>query len=324
MEKDSLPKVSIIIPCFNAEKTIKSCLDSVMEQSYPNLEVIVIDDGSKDKTVEIVSKYPVRLIPLRINFGAPHAMNVAAEVTNGKYIAFLDSDASAPKCLISKTVDIFEKNADCEAGGGWYKPVEGNKLYSSLIDIGMHSRKTGANPIQVYEGKADPVVYGCFMVFKKDILSKEKFMEQYKAIYDREFMARLCSKGSKVFFSSDLFVFHPVPATLRKVIKTSWVQSMWLGFVGKKRPIIIKQNIVLLLATVFAILLSIFVWPIIFPLFLFFYAGIQFRHFFLVRKKFSLSLKQVLSLVGLNYLIVIISLVGCTIGLLVKPRIHWK
>lgn len=324
LEKDVFPLVSIVIPSYNAEKTIGQCLESIKNQSYPNLEVIVVDDGSKDETIKSVSKYNVSIIALENNYGAPHAMNVGAELAKGEYIFFLDSDALAPKWLIEKTVDILKKNADYAAGGGWYVANEGHRLYSLLVNIGMLSRLHGTKQVQVYEGRVVPQVYGCFLAFRRNVLEKEKFSEEVKAIYDQEFMARLASKGYKIFFAKDLFVFHPVPSTLSKIVKLIRIQSMWLGVVGKKRPIIAKYHALLLFGAVSVLVLSLFVSPLVLGLVFVAYTAMQFHHFLLARRYFPISFRQILSLVGLSNILFVTSLISFTIGLLVKPRSHWK
>lgn len=89
------PLVSVIIPVYNRESTIQRALDSVLNQSYTKLEIIVVDDGSSDKTVEVVKGYKderVKLICLKQNGGANAARNKGICAAKGEYIAFQDSD----------------------------------------------------------------------------------------------------------------------------------------------------------------------------------------------------------------------------------------
>ena len=88
--------VSIIIPCFNSEKFIENTLNSVLKQTYKNFEVIVIDDGSKDKSAEIIrqmSCYDARIRYIyQSNSGVSIARNNGIINSSGNYIAVLDSD----------------------------------------------------------------------------------------------------------------------------------------------------------------------------------------------------------------------------------------
>ena len=132
MEKESLPLVSVIIPAYNSVKTIGKCLDSLKNQTYKNLEIIVVDDGSHDETLALVSKFNVTILSLEENRGAPHAMNVGAEKANGAHVFFIDADAWAPNWLIEKAVNLLMEDSSYAAVGGWYIPIGGHKLSSLL------------------------------------------------------------------------------------------------------------------------------------------------------------------------------------------------
>lgn len=115
--------ISVIIPVYNAEKYLHQCLESVLSQTYKNIEIILIDDGSKDSSGAIcddyASKYPfIRAIHKR-NGGASSARNVGIDNATGKYIFFLDSDDWIEHDALEKLiVAANQENADlvfCEA-----------------------------------------------------------------------------------------------------------------------------------------------------------------------------------------------------------------
>ncbi|WP_163580501.1 glycosyltransferase family 2 protein [Gracilibacillus saliphilus] len=89
--------VSVITPTYNSETYIQETIESVLQQTYPNWEMIIVDDGSSDQTIAIIEEYQkeddrIRLIALEKNQGAAVARNTAIENAQGRYIAFLDSD----------------------------------------------------------------------------------------------------------------------------------------------------------------------------------------------------------------------------------------
>lgn len=89
--------VSIIIPVFNSEKYLERCIDSAIKQTYENIEIIIVDDCSKDKSKEIIEQYEIKnkkikKILLSKNQGVSNARNVGMSVSDGEYIVFLDSD----------------------------------------------------------------------------------------------------------------------------------------------------------------------------------------------------------------------------------------
>src|SRR5262245_13613113 len=90
------PLVSVIIPCYNREKLVGETIESVLNQTYQNFEVIVVNDGSTDGTEEAIKRYTsdVRIHYLKheVNKGIPTARNTGIKHAQGEYVAFLDSD----------------------------------------------------------------------------------------------------------------------------------------------------------------------------------------------------------------------------------------
>jgi glycosyltransferase involved in cell wall biosynthesis len=86
--------ISVIIPCFNSEKYIRVCIESVLEQTYKNFEIVLVNDGSVDRTEEIVKSYNDTRVKYhyKVNGGLSSARNYGIICSSGEYIAFLDSD----------------------------------------------------------------------------------------------------------------------------------------------------------------------------------------------------------------------------------------
>ena len=106
----SSPKVSVIIPNYNYAKYIAKAIESVMSQTYKNLEIIVIDDGSKDDSLEVLANFgdKIRVVSQK-NEGVSRARNHGAEISDGEYLAFLDADDA---WLPEKLEKQFEKFAE--------------------------------------------------------------------------------------------------------------------------------------------------------------------------------------------------------------------
>ena len=96
------PSVSVVVPCYRCKATIGRALDSIRRQTIPPLEVVLVDDASRDGTVELLREiseklqapFRVRLIELTVNVGAAQARNAGWDAAKGRYVAFLDADAS--------------------------------------------------------------------------------------------------------------------------------------------------------------------------------------------------------------------------------------
>ncbi len=106
-----MPKFSIIIPVYGVEKYIGKCLDSVFNQSLNDYEVIVVNDGTKDNSMEIVKNYPVKIINQE-NAGLSAARNTGVSQATGEYIFFLDSDDYIEKDLLLEVSKMLDNNPD--------------------------------------------------------------------------------------------------------------------------------------------------------------------------------------------------------------------
>jgi glycosyltransferase involved in cell wall biosynthesis len=124
-EKKSLPLVSIIIDNYNYGRFIQDAIESTLNQTYPNIEVIVVDDGSTDSSREIISRYAsagrVKAV-LKENGGLASAMNAGFEVSSGDLVVFLDSD------------DVLKPEAIEDAVRAWHPGVSKVQWRLEAID----------------------------------------------------------------------------------------------------------------------------------------------------------------------------------------------
>lgn len=115
-------RVSVVVPAYNREKTIIRCIDSIMNQTIPPYEIIVVDDGSTDKTIEILEALDCgNLRIIRQNHrGAQAARNLGIINARGEYIAFLDSDDEWLPELLEESLAVLQKNRDCAVYSNGY------------------------------------------------------------------------------------------------------------------------------------------------------------------------------------------------------------
>lgn len=128
------PKVSIIIPAYNCEQYIGSAIESCLNQDYSNIEVIVVNDGSSDRTASVSASF---LPDSRINVinqenkGVSAARNHGLECATGDYITFLDSDDELARDTISRNIEILNSNADV----AWiYFPIQRINKHGNPVD----------------------------------------------------------------------------------------------------------------------------------------------------------------------------------------------
>ena len=112
-----MPNISVIMPVYNQEKYLNECLDSVLRQTFQDIEIICVDDGSSDSSPSILKQYAKKDSRVRVLFqenqGAGSARNHGFSVANGKYVIFLDSDDIFEEKLLEKLFTKIEKtNSD--------------------------------------------------------------------------------------------------------------------------------------------------------------------------------------------------------------------
>lgn len=129
-----MPKVSVVIPAYNSEKYIAQTIDSVLEQTFRDYEIIVVDDGSTDKTAAIVKGYEDKVkYFFQENWGTSVARNTGVKNAKGKYIAFLDNDDLWFPDKLSLQINIMEANSDVGmifTDGQWFDDVKIVRLSS--------------------------------------------------------------------------------------------------------------------------------------------------------------------------------------------------
>ncbi len=106
-QKPVIPRLSIVIPMYNAQDTLSLCLDRLYQSTYKDFEVLLVDDGSCDNSLEIARKYPVKLIQMPKNQGAACARNKGAQEACGEILLFMDSDILVEKESFSILMDDF-------------------------------------------------------------------------------------------------------------------------------------------------------------------------------------------------------------------------
>lgn len=112
---EQMPKVSIIVPVYNVERYLRQCLDSLVNQTYQNIEIICVDDGSTDASSEILTEYALKNSKVRVirqeNSGLSVARNVGFSFATGEYVMYVDSDDWIDVCTCEKAVFKAEEHA---------------------------------------------------------------------------------------------------------------------------------------------------------------------------------------------------------------------
>lgn len=199
-------KISVILPCYNSEKYIEKCIESILNQTYQNIEIIIIDDGSTDHTLKILEKYKKENDKISIikkkNTGVSDSRNIGIKEAKGKYIMFVDSDDFLELDAIEKLyLNIKKYKANIVRGR--YKRI---RLKEQFIE----------DEISVYNGKGiNEIIYNilngnipCYvwlLIINKEILLKYdiQFDKKLKIMEDTLFYIQLIEKEN-IYFCDDI------------------------------------------------------------------------------------------------------------------------
>lgn len=168
--------ITVIIPCYNIENYIEKCIESIENQTYKNIEIIVVDDGSKDKTVEILNNLQKKYTNIKVyenskNKGAACARNFAIKKAKGEYIGFVDSDDYITEDYYQKLMQkAIDENADLVATD--IEVVFEGTNQPSVLSKACNGPVTKFNLVN--NGLA---ASPCNKIIKKDLIEKYPFLE---------------------------------------------------------------------------------------------------------------------------------------------------
>lgn len=201
---DDYGLISVIVPVYNAEKYLEKCINSVLNQTYSHWELILIDDGSLDKSKEICDKFSNKNPKIKpfhqANAGVSAARNQGIEVANGKYIAFLDADDMLPSNSLEILVhSLIENRADVALGvtcGEKWGIPSGFELWTNEDGL-RHSLMD------------DPYTYAVWgKLFSRRIIDKTRFDVNIKINEDSYFVFQImCKKPVCVCVEKEVYQY---------------------------------------------------------------------------------------------------------------------
>jgi len=249
------PLVSIIIPAKNAQAVIKKCVDSILRQNYKNYELIVVNDGSTDKTAQILADYPLVKALTTPGAGPSEARNIGIALAKGEFAAFTDADCVVAGDWIAELLKGFtnEKTAGC--GGAQKSPEDdsgfGKKVQdflsifgfiSGYLQSGSKMRLTSHNP-------------SCNVMYRKSILVESGgFLAGLWPGEDVELDYRIKKNGYSLMFNPQAVVYHYRPNNFRNFNAMMFRYGQAQGFLVRKYGIFRMIQVLPFLSFTFAIL----------------------------------------------------------------------
>ena len=219
-DKHTWPRVSVVVCAYNAGDTLDDCLDSLGHLHYPDFEVIVVNDGSRDATGDIARRYPVRLIEIP-NGGLSAARNIGLSAATGEIVAYTDADVRVDRDWLTYLVQPFLTSDVVGSGGPNIVPSD-DPFVAQCV-----ARAPGGPTHVLLDDRIAEHVPGCNMAFRREaLLAIDGFNPVYlRAGDDVDICWRLQAKKQRIGFSPSALVWHHH----RPSIKAYWRQQVGYG-----------------------------------------------------------------------------------------------
>lgn|SRR3989338_1005238 len=211
-----MEKVSLYIPCYNAEKFIRQSIEGALHQTYLIDEILIIDDSSNDKTVAVSSRYPVKVIKHGLHKGLAATRNTAFKSAKNEFIAALDADCSAAPDWLEELMRNFIEDSVAGVGG---------RLIGCKFNVADRWREAHIKQDWGSERIENPAfLYGSNTVYKKGIILKVGlYNEMYKSNYeDCDISGRIIQMGFKLIYNPYAQAVHLKTDSVKSVMISYW------------------------------------------------------------------------------------------------------
>ena len=209
-----MAKISVVVPVYNVEKYLKECIDSIINQTLEDIEIICVNDGSTDSSLEILNDYAKKdsriIVINKSNSGYGHTMNMGLNAATGEYIGIIESDDFADKNMFE---DLYKLAKEYDADivkGDWYNYWSKNKFARK------NNRISSAKALKLTNSKLDksllrinPSVWSA--IYKKEFLNKYniRFLETPGASYqDLAFSFKVFALAEKVILTDKAYLYY--------------------------------------------------------------------------------------------------------------------
>lgn len=220
--------ISVVIPIYNSSSYLTKCLDSILNQTYKNLEIILVDDGSTDGSTEICENYAYKDHRFKVikqkNLGVAIARNQGLKYINGDYVSFIDSDDWIHPCFFEKllyaiencdadlSLCLYEKNWNNDFGSSislskniTFEEINKHQLYEMLLAVPINKYRSCKIPYDTLWGK----------LYKRDIIQGKEFKKIWAS--DAEFNSRVYNSVDKAILIRDnLYFWFQYPGSLHR------------------------------------------------------------------------------------------------------------
>lgn len=226
--------VSVVVRTFNSEKTIKDCVRSLLDQDYPDHEILIVDDGSTDSTLEIVQTFPVKMLH---GVPAENPCNRGIEEARSAVVAFIDDDCTAESTWLTVIVRHFQDRKLAGVGGQELTP-SGSKYWPRCFEA---LRKV-ERKLLFYWGSIEQIST-CNVAYRKEALLEVGGFNNYLfSGEETELNWRLSKNGWRVIFDQELTVTHKRKSSLPRYFRQQFRTEFGMAQVLRMHSDFIKPS----------------------------------------------------------------------------------
>ena len=213
------PLVSVMIPCYNATKSIPWTLASLLSQTYTNWECIIVDDGSKDNPkaiIDLISDERIKFYRFEKNRGRGAARQQALDMARGDYLCMLDSDDWIYPWKIQRQVEYMENHPELAVLSTGMAIVDGNNDVAGVR--GHRSDQDSYTLFDPMQNPDAPSISFAPSMLRADIAKKFRFDTKFKIAEDKDFLLRILMENSYGLIHDVLYVYAEIDSiTLDKI-----------------------------------------------------------------------------------------------------------
>jgi glycosyltransferase involved in cell wall biosynthesis len=231
------PLVSIIIPAYNAGKYITETIDSVIEQTYINWELIIVNDGSADNTLSIIENYSAKdkriAFISKQNTGVSDTRNTGIERAKGEFIAFLDADDVWLPSNLEMKVRLLEENGSIDYVFSNMLQADQNLQNRTLAPVGKDANIF--EDLLLWNGEVIPGPCSNLVIRKKCLDSGIRFDTSLTTIADQNFTVQLAEKHKGKLINEALWIYRIIPGSMSKSLTVMEKDSLTTYAIYKEK-----------------------------------------------------------------------------------------
>lgn len=256
--EERIPVVSVVMPCYNAEKYLRQAIESILDQTFHGFELILIDDCSTDRTREIIDHYQrkdgrVRCLINDVNLGVAKSLNRGLEAVRGKYVARMDADDIAAHDRLSKQLRLMESDSSVVVCGSDVALIdeEGRNIGRRAY---LHPDAELKKQLYIKNPFAHPSV-----MMRKDLLAKHalRYDDRYARAEDYHLWFMLAPHGSFRNIAEPLLRYRVSTQAIKTVHCKAMILdtiALKLHYLGQRKKMLFRPGVLIRLALEVALL----------------------------------------------------------------------